>query len=260
MVQYYFLATILPDITLGVKPELEKEEFLNLLKDNLSIGDMEKVVAIRWLYDIYNLRAFQLGLPLDSWGNLDEEGLKETLLIGKEALPKFMSKALESDEYDKFDLKNFPLLIDIYFKQVTREYPGFVSLYTNFERSLRLMLTAFRAKKLGKELTKEFQFKDPSEEFIIQLLSYQDAKSFEPPPEYEDLKPILNATYSSPKEFQKALLEYRFIHLDSLIGLNVFSSDRILFYFIKYIIADKWAKLDKEQGLQIVESITGNIV
>src|ERR1700733_7775476 len=234
MVQYYFLATILPDIQLGKAPELEEEEFLNLLDDNLSTRDKEKVKALRWLYDIYNIRAYRLGLPLDPWGNLNEEQLQEALLIGRGALPEYLHKALGIDDEDKTIETDFPYLLDLYFRETEHEFTGFVSLYVDFERSLRLILAAYRAKKLGRDLRKEMQLKDPDEEIVAQLIAFQDAKTFEPPPEFEDLKPILDRDYSSPKAFQKALIEYRFMKLDSMIDLNVFSSDRILFYLIQY--------------------------
>lgn len=59
-----------------------------------------------------------------------------------------------------------------------------------------------------------------------------------------------------PFALQKALDEYRFEAVDRLVDMaDVFSIERLLAYFVQFLIVEKWFELDKAKGLQIVETL-----
>ncbi len=254
MTQYYFLSTILPVLELGLPPELNFDEFLTLLEDNLPSKDKAKADLIRSLYDIYNIRAFWKDEPLDHWGNLDRNELEEALLTHEGSLPNYVFDFLKT--YERLDdrLRYFPVLFATYFEEAFKANKGFLRAYAQFERNLRLTLTAYRARQLGRDLSIELQMHDPEENIIAQLLAQKTAKTFEPPEGFEDLKSILKENVS-PFALQKALLEYRFNKLEEFVGLDIFSIDWILLYLVEYIIIDKWMKLDKRIGIEMVDTL-----
>jgi hypothetical protein len=259
MTKYYFLVTSLPDLHFGVAPDLSFQEFKTLLKDNLTPSDYAKTRQIRWFYDILNIRAFWKNDPWDHWGNLDVNELKEDLVVREGALPDFVYQFL--DEHESLDdrLKYFPMLFASYFDSNLKQANGFLKTYSQFEKNLRLALTGFRARQLGRELTKELQFEDPEGDIVAQLLAQKESKSYEAPVGFEDLKPILEQYYHAPVELQKALVEYRYNKLQATLGIDVFSIDYILLYMVNYIMVDKWTQLDKQKGIEIVDNLVKGI-
>lgn len=255
MTEYYYLATSLPALQIGVPPEIDFQELMTLLKENLTEVDYKRTLRLRWLYDIANIKAFWTGEPLDHWGTLDKNELEEVLITRENYLPDFIYEFLA--DYETLDerLKNFTKLFASYFNKLITRGHGFSKQYAQFERNLRLTLTAFRARQLGRNLEKEFQFEDPNDEIIAQLLAQKDAKTFEPPAGFENLKPILEEFYDSPMDLQKALYEYRFNKLEEIVNFDTFSIDRILTYLLEYIMVDKWNQLDKKNGVAIVDHI-----
>lgn len=253
--EYYFVGTSLPDLKIGQQPEISFENLQRLLKDNLSGHDYAQTQVLRRYFDILNLRALLKNESLDSFGNLDKMALEETLLGDTSYFPAYVNQFLEQYPDKKDRLYYFPKLVHAFYQEEVEDSRGFLKDYLNFERHLRLLLTAYRAKKLGRDLSKELQFEDVDEEFIVQLLTQKDAKHFDVPELFSDLEPVLEANFNSPLDLQKALNEYRFKKLDEMVDMQVFSMDAILAYLAKYILCQKWMAMDKEQGLKIVDTI-----
>jgi Protein of unknown function (DUF2764) len=253
--QYYFVGTSLPSLSIGEKPEICWESLQYLLQDNLLQGDLDQIGVLRRYFDILNVRAFLKSEKLDDFGNLERNAIEEALLGVPGYFPPYAMQFFEQHESRGDRLYYFPELIHAFYREEVQTSHGFLKEYLEFERKLRLVLTAYRAKQLGRDLTKELQFEDPDDEFIVQLLVQKDAKSFEMPEGFEDLKSVLEEKYSSPLELHKALNEYRFNKLDELTELEVFSFDRILAYTARFFLAKKWMAMDKEQGLKIVDNI-----
>lgn len=253
--QYYFIGTALPPLHIGAEPEISWDNLQRLLKDNLTHKDFAQTQVLRRYFDILNMRAFLRKEPLDPFGNLDRNDLEEALLGEPGLFPPYVMKYL--DKYESKEDRNyhFPELIAAFFREEVNDNKGFLKRYLEFERNLRLILTAYRAKQLGRDIAKEFQFENPDEDIIVQLLSQKDSKTFEPPQGFEGLKTILDENYASPLALHKALNEYRFKKLDEMSVWEVFSFDRILAYLASFFIVEKWMALDKEQGLQIVDNI-----
>ena len=260
MTKYYYIGTILPSLSFEVEPEISLIEFDRLLRDNLTQSDYRKTSALRRIYDTLNLRAFWLGEELDPWGNYNAVELEEAI-VSQQGLPDSIYEFLEAHEKKDDRLRYFPSLLAQAFREEIENHPkGFIHDYLSFEREWRLVFTGFRAKKLGRDLSVELQYENPEEELIAQMLAQKDAKTFEPPEKYQALKAIFDRYADEPLELERALDEYRFNYIDSLIELSdSFSMDRILAYMSQLIILQKWFALDKEKGLKIVDIIVKEI-
>jgi hypothetical protein len=259
MSNYYYLATVLPKLTLGEKPEITFQEFITLLKENLSDADYDKTRKLRWFYDLLNIKAHWKKDPLDYWGNLDEVQLEDALLAREGELPDYFYRFL--DEYENKDqrLKYFPKILTEYFVVESKNNMGFLKKLRSFERDLRLVMTAFRARELNRDLASELQFEDPEDDIVAQLLAQRDAKVFEPPQGFEDFKVLLEKNYSNPLQLQKAIIEYVFNWIEEALEFDYFSIDRILGYMIQFILVEKIMGLDKNKGLKVLDTIVKEV-
>lgn len=254
MRNYYFLASALPDLQPGVAPEISYEDFLNLLHDNLTESDFAKTNVIRRFYDIQNIRSFWKKEPLDPRGMLNKVDL-EAALLNREDLPGYLYDFLDRYDSTAARLEHFPALVTAYFSQESEKATGFLKEYLKFEREWRLVFTGLRAKDLGRDITKELQFEDPYDDFVAQILAQKDSKTFIPPDGYEDLKILYEEHTKNPLELYQALCEYRFYHIQNMLGIDLFSIDVILGYMAQLITVEKWMELDKKKGMEVVKNV-----
>lgn len=242
MNNYYFLATALPPLQLGISPELSFEEFQDLLKDNLSAHDYEQTEVIRRFYDIQNIRAFWKKEPLDPRGNLNEVELEEALLA-REGFPDYVYEFLDLYESTSKRLEHFPALLGSFFKSEEKQAVGFLKEYLRFEREWRLVFTGLRAKELGRECVVELQFEDPNDDLVAQILAQKDSKTFISPEGYEQLTTLFEENVSAPVDLYKALCAYRFHRIEQMLAVDLFSLDRILGYMVQLIIIEEWVAI-----------------
>lgn len=255
MSQYYFIGTILPNLTLDSPPEINFMGLDSLLRDNLSKEDYEKTKVIRRFFDILNLRALWIGQEIDPRGELNAVELEEAL-VNSAGLPDYIFEFLARYHNVGERLHHFPSLLANFFRQAKQNKDPFLRKYFTFEREFRLVLTAYRAKKLGRDLSVELQYEDPEEELIAQLLAQKDDKTFELPEKYEDLKILLEKYEDDPMVMERMLDEYRFNYIDQLVDMaDMFSIDRILAYMAQLTVVEKWFGLDRKAGLKIVDTI-----
>lgn len=254
MTKYYYLGIAIPSIQIGGEPEISFLKFWDMLQQNLSAHDLKKGETIRFLDDIYNIRALWLGEKLDPRGNLNRQEIEEMLIDG-ENVPPYLSEYLQKYESLSDRLKYFSSLVASYFKYEIARSSGFLKSYLEMERKIRILFVAFRARVLGRDLFRELQFEDPNDDFIAQILAQKDASDFEPPQGYSELKPLFEKFHEQPLKLHQALLEYKFNKIDEMLGFEKFSIDRILGYMIQLIMAEKWFELDHQTGTQIVDRL-----
>lgn len=258
MANYYYIGTILPDLKVGQPTDISFKELKERAKDNLTSADYAQMSEIRMLYDILNIRALWLHDPLDPHGNYSENELEDAL-ISQIGLPDYVYDFLDSHETLADRLRHFPGLLAKFFSVESVRATGFVKEYMAFERSWRLILTALRSKKLGRDLLVELQYEDVDDPLVAQILSQKDAKSYEPPDEFQPLKVLFDIHHMNPLDLEQALCVYRFNYIDTLVGLDVFSIRRILAFVAQFIIVEKWFELDKRKGLEIIELIVKEV-
>lgn len=255
---YYFAATALPPLALGVKPEMSFQEVMEMLSLNLSLKDMKRVQLLARLIDLQNLKALWLGLPLEQWdekGNYGPKELEEGLL-GSDALPEYLIDYLEKYESPEERLRYFPALFSGFLREDQEE--GFLKNYFRLEREIQLVLTALRAKAFGRDIMRELQFEDPQDPFIAYILAQKDAPDFLPPPEYIELKGIFEETVSDPYRLHRSILEYRFKKIEELEEGKALSIDQILGYVARLILVEDFEGLDEKKGHGILKQLSEN--
>ncbi len=259
MNEYFFLASLLPPLEIGHVPALGYVELKELLKVNLSDDDLKSVEAFFRQIDFENIRSFWAVEPLDPRGNLNAEEIEQALLDyswpGDEEFPPFLVDFLNKHHSNEDRLANFSFLLSDFYDHAAEEHKGFLRSYFHFQKEWRLVLLGFRAKLLEKDIAVELQYEDETDPFIAQLLAQKDAKGYEPPFDYKDLKPVFEHHQENPLELHKALYEYQFNHMIELWGGELFTINRILNYMARLIIVERWLELDMQKGIEVIDEI-----
>jgi hypothetical protein len=252
MSRYYYLVNALPPLQLGKKPEVSYEEADEMILMNLSSQDTDLLVEFQRPIDIRNIRALWLREPLDSRGNFLEQELAEALLV-QEGLPLFVLDFLQ--RYDSLEerLRYFPSLMASLYGSYAKELRGFNRAYYQLEREIRLVLTALRAKMMGRSLIHELQFEDPTDPFIAELLV--ESREFLVPQEYEELKVAFLENRSNPKELYRAILTFRMKRIQELEIREPFAIDQILGYLSRLLLVEDWQALDEQRGRAALEQV-----
>lgn len=263
MTEYYFLASLLPPLEIGHVPALGFKELKVLLETNLTAPDKVYVRKLLRLIDLENLRAYWAKEPFDPRGNVQEDQMEQALLnvqwpVGEE-FPYYLQDFLSKYHSVEDRLVHFPLLMTLFFEYEIENEKGFIREFFTFQREMRLVMLGFRAKKLGRQVAAELQYEDVSDPIVAQILAQKDAKTYEPPFEYNELKPIFEEFSESPLELYKAIYTYQFNHIIELWGGEIFTLDRILNYLARLILVERWLELDIQKGIQVVDMIERKI-
>ena len=136
---------------MGQTPLLGSKELKAAYALNLKKGDWQLFEKWREALDIENLKRLFCEEPLDMRGNLDKEDLEERI-ITMSGLPQVALDFLH--EWDGDDrIMHFPELISLYLSEMGSS-DGFLGEMFTFEKELKLVLAAYRAKREGIDLMK----------------------------------------------------------------------------------------------------------
>ncbi len=251
--RYYYLAASLPPLQIGAAVDITFEEFKSRLEINLKKSDLAMARKIRQLIDIYNIRAILLEEEIDPRGNLSKKELDEALLV-KADLPSYVFDFLDRYPTTGEKILHFSGLLAKFFSEAIASSKGFLKRYFTFEREYRLVMTALRAKQLGRDLVREMQFEDLSDPFVMQILVQRDSAQYEPPQEFSELKELFVSCGPDPWERYKAFTEYKFRTVEEMQGLKPFSIDAILSYMVRLLLCEDWLALDKEKGNKTLQT------
>lgn len=253
--RYYFVATSLPPLSLKTEPELSFAQLKDDLAMNLTDLDLASVRSLLEPIDLYNIKALWLGLPLDERGTILGKELEEALLV-RESFPLYVGDFLDAYDSDEERLRYFPSLVSSMYLQKRK---GFLSEYYAFEREVACVLSALRAKKLGRDLVQEFQFEDPSDPLIAEIIAQKDAPEYVPPAEYEDLKAIFVDNVHDPRKLAECLSAYRFEKLEEWESREHFTLDRILAYAARLLLVESIGEPTEEDlraATDIIEELS----
>ncbi len=252
--KYYFLASLLPDITLEEKPEIPFPELMHLCAANLTLADREKAAVIRRYVDIENLRLFWQGAKPDIHGSYDEKQIETNLLL-EEGYPDYVFEFLHTHESTKERLEHFSGLFVSFFEKEIPKASGFLKNFLIFEHSRRLIMAAVRAEAYQKDLIEELRFEDPHDETVALLIAQKDAGYFVFPEEFEKLGKIYREFHREPLKLFREYSEWKLSAVKKLSEGDAFSIDAVLCYLARLIIAEDWMLLNAEEGSQVMNGV-----
>jgi len=255
---YYYLAASLPPMEFGDLPELSTMELLDQYGMNFDKQAREQLAVLRLWFDLQNIRqlyTFRSGpVHLDVRGNFAKQELKQAL-EDQHGLPEYVYDFLRQHEAHKDALSHFAELVSTYFVTEASKASGFVREYLAFERNLRLILTGFRAKKLKRDMRKEFAFEDMHDDIVSAIFAQQESPYFEAPAGYEELQEMFLAAEDHPMHQYRYLAELRFRRLREMVQGKPFTLDYLLSYLLRVVLLEDLHSLDDTQGLEVLNGI-----
>lgn len=258
MSRVFFLGSVLPPLRVGGEPPILFEELITLYRDNLGKSDLEKVKAVRLYVDLKNVQKLLKNQPIDPRGNLNEKELDEAI-VNQENLPEFLFDFLEEFQEAAEQLKHFSKVLITYFREMEKKEKGFLQGYFRFEREWRVLLTGYRAKKLGIDPTGELQHEDFHDPLVAEVIAQKDAPFFEFPFEYVQLGEKLKEA-KSPEEQYHLMAEFRFNRVGDEVQDDPFSIDYLLGYLVQLmIVEDDFAQSKRRGNEHLIDMVKGNL-
>lgn len=252
--QYYFLSASLPELKVGSPLEIHFPELIELYWQNLTEKDFEKTKKIRLLVDLSNLKELLREGPFDPRGNFNRKELEDAILNQKN-LPEYVFDFLEEYDTAEEQIAHFSKLIVTYFSTEMENERGFFKEYLEFERKLRLLLSAHRAKRQHRDLSRELMYEDQSDPFVSYLIASKDASGVEMPMEFARLAEVLSKGEQSPSDQYQELTRFRMEKVNEMAVDDPFSIDWLLAYMVLLILMENWYELDEGRGKQMLNKI-----
>jgi hypothetical protein len=259
MANYYFLASLLPEIAIGASAEITFQELDHLLHDNLTHADYRQVIVLRRYFDLLNIRNLWLKDKFEPYGNLNPLELEDALVTGI-GLPSYVMAYLDKYPAQVDRLQHFPELERAYFEHEIPYVHGVLRELLILHKDMRIILAALRARELNRDLLAELQYENPDDPIVAHIIAQKDAPEFEPPEKYDALKGLYQGHKHHPMELHQALVGYQYETLENAPGVDFFSIERILAYLYQLILVEKWQSLDAKKGTQMIDHIVKDVV
>lgn len=249
MSKYYFLCAALPPLDLAMPPPISVLEVKEQLFVGLSPSDYKTIDLWLSYIDLINLSALFWSDPIDLRGHFESEAALQEAVVMKsgfvDSAIDFLDKYTTQEDRRRFSSR----LLSDFFRESIPKATGVMKELLTLEYHLRLLMTAWRAKRYGKDLSKEFEFEDPQDPFVSELLMQQNEVHFGFPYEYEELE-LVFAYISDPAKVMRKWLEYRYNRLNGWGESKPFDLDCLLIYFIQLSIVEDLHRLSPPEGKQ----------
>ena len=248
--KYYFLVSYLPEI----HPDDRKLKYrladLFDEKSQIAPEDWEDVELLLLAGDILQIEKLLSGKDTAVEFTLyGRDFWKEQIKSPKE-VPEWMSEFFEDLSARGFSARHLDRLYRDYFDFAAQKATNpFLRAYLLFERDLRNILSAVRARRKGLPPV-EYLVGDSD---LVDLLGRSSAEDFGVRKDYDWIEQIQEA--ESPPDIEQTVQRIRWETVDAMIEPNQFEFDVILAYLVKLQILERNLALSKEQGLDIVKRL-----
>lgn len=246
--KYYFLVAYLPEID----PDDRKLKYrlADLLEEKPQIApeDWQEVELLLLAGDILQIEKLLCG----------KDNLVEFTLYGRDfwqdqikspkEVPEWLSAFFTELSAREFSARHVDRLHGAYFDfAVQQAKHPFLRAYLLFERDLRNILSAVRARRKGLPPAEYLV----GENDLVDILGRSSAEDFGIRKDYDWIEQILKA--ENPLDIEQTVLRIRWEMVDALIEPNHFEFDVILAYLVKLQILERNLALNKAQGIEIIQ-------
>jgi len=248
--KYYFLVSYFPEIHL--EDRKVKYRLADLLAEQFHIDarDWEDVEIILLKGDMLQIEKLLSGKDREVEFSLyGRDFWKDQIKSPKDA-PEWLSEFFESLATEGFSPQSLHRLYRVYFDfAVGKASSLFLRSYLAFERDLRNILAAVRARKKGLP---------PSEYLVgesdaVDLLGRSSAEDFGLGKDYPWIDRILEA--NKPHDVEETVQRILWEAIDEMTEPDHFEFDVVLAYLLKLQILERSIGLSEEQGLDLVKRL-----
>jgi hypothetical protein len=253
MSRYYFFDTLLPPLIIGRPVEMGWPEFSDLAQQNLMPGDLHRLRELRLWYDLQNLRPLWLEQPLQPYGNYSQEGL-ETALATDALCSPLVEDFMAAHKDVKERVRYLPQLLTSYLERLSGQHRGFLKWLGGFERHLRLLLVALRARGQGMDLLQAFYFQDPRDPFVAFLIAQRGSEFLVPPLGFEEVGKLWESFHEEPLQIAEGLLRFKVGAIEEAFRDKRFTIDHVLGYAQRLILIEQLELGDPTKAQLVVNS------
>ena len=258
---YYCLVAGLPDLLFNEnKMGFSSLTFRNELKDQLSETDYDLVKTIFLPFDNKNLLnlLFNQNKPFYLTGIYSEKFLK-TQVIQLNEIPDYMIRYIKwvnNQDSPKFSLNNENKLYDFFYKYALQVKNEFLSKWFTFNLNLKNILTAINCNRYNYDIKSQIIESEKKSTINTLLLNNRlNHDLFEEElPFAEQIFRIANSD-SSMIEKEKSIDKIRWDYMDEEIFFHFFTIEKIISFVVKLIIAERWVKMDKKTGKELLNRL-----
>lgn len=262
--EYHCLVAGLPDLFFNEnKVNTDSINFRLQLQTELTLSDYELVKLIYLAYDNENL----LNLFLDRKktfnpaGNFTEQYLQQQLnpQDTPPELPDYMLQFLEwmkETEQKELNLDTEIVLQQLYYEYILQTKNEFLRNWFLFQLNLNNILTAISCTRFDYNID-ENVIQVNENKNVWTLLTGKKLK----PELFEDEVPFYKEIFKITEtdfnwiEQEKALDRLRWDYLDEHTFFHYFTIEKILSFIIKLNIIERWMKLDKRTGKELLDKL-----
>lgn len=244
------LVTYSVDLLIQLKMELSPSDY-ELVKFNYLAADNE---------NLQNL-LLRKKASFDPKGNFSESYLSQQLSPENELpeLPEYMLQFLEwikETEQKELNLNAEIILQQLYYEYILQTNNEFLKNWFLFQLNLKNILTVVNCTQFGYS-TEEHLIRVNENKNVCLLLASRKLKSewFEDEVPYH--REIFKITESprSWMEREKALDKLKWDYLDEYTFFYYFTIEKILSYILKLKMVERWTKLDKKSGEELLKKL-----
>ena len=248
--KYYDLATYLPELTRQDKKL--RLRMADLLADAglLAPGDRREVDLVLLAGDVLMVERLLAGHPLEVPLALNDLAhWREQLKAPLEA-PEFMRLAIRAAAGGEFGPRQVDRLWDGYYEHALASSGNqLLKAFLAFERDLRTIQAAFRARRQGLNLAEHLV----GDEELVALLGRSNAEDFGLGREHPWLEKLLAA--KDPAQTRDLVEQALWDFLAQNAGADPFDFDAILAYVIQLMMVEKRLALDEQAGMELVRQL-----
>jgi Protein of unknown function (DUF2764)/ATP synthase (C/AC39) subunit len=248
--KYYFLVSYLPEIHRDDKKLKYRLADLVSEKSHIAPNDWEDVELVLLKGDVLQIERLLSGKETEVEFTVHGREFWKDQVKSPKEVPEWLSEFFESVASEGFSPRNLDRLYQAYFDFAVRKASNLsLRAYLTFERDLRNILTAVRARRKGLP---------PSEHLVGEgdledVLGRSSAEDFGLSEDYPWIHRILEA--KSPQDIEETVQRIVWETIEEMTETNQFEFDVVLAYLLKLQLLERALGLSEEQGLDIVRRL-----
>ncbi len=248
--KYYFLVTYLPDIHRDDKKI--KLRFGDLLeeRENIAPADWRQVELVLLARDVLLLERLLNSKDVDVEHTCyTKEYWVDQVKAPKEA-PPFLEEFLKEVKDEGFGPSEVDRLYGIYYNHILEEASSsLLGDYFRFEKDLRNILAAIRARRLGLSPADVLL----GEGELVEQLGRSSADDFGLGQDMPWMDRLLES--KDPLQLEDVVEEILWEYIEERIQQNHFEFDVVLAYLLRLQLLEKRLALSEERGMEIVRQL-----
>jgi hypothetical protein len=255
--QYYYLIAGLPEIHFGSVPaHIRTTEIIAEIRESIAPEDVPALNTIYFPNDNYNLINYcqKTNKPWKYPCNFSAEDFKKAFNeADDDVLPAYMSEfyaPFVNGSFQSADILPENILTGFFYEYVLAHSTGFLSAWFEFDRDFRNILTALSAGY--QQISPDVHLIGDNE--VVGMIKKSRAFDFGLTYEFPYINQLIRLHEQHDYfELEKLTDQIRWNKTEELTAFSYFTLDSILGYLIKMEISGRWASLNTDEGIRLLD-------